>query len=180
MNRQVGARIAALCLLLAAACSSSHAPQAKAQPSAPVHKFVGGCAGTVLSDAEPPKWSQGGWKVAKGTAWPVPWALGSGGEAVAFVFATELVAGGSPRIDGTSNKVLWVAKDDPPNFVVEGLPPDKSGPVIRVAGGPSTVDVPSPGCWTFHLTWGPADHPGGTVINLEALPVGSLPTQRAT
>ena len=180
MNPQAGAGIAALCLILVAACSSSQAPQAKAQPSAPVLKFVGGCAGTVLSDAEPPKWSQGGWKVAKGTAWPVPWALGSGGEAVAFVFATELVAGGSPRIDGTSNKVLWVAKDDPPNFVVEGLPPDKSGPVIRVAGGPSTVDVPSPGCWTFHLTWGPADHPGGTVINLEALPVGSLPTQRAT
>jgi hypothetical protein len=180
MNRQAGAGIAALCLLLTAACSSSQSPQAKAQPRALVHKFAGGCAGTVLTDAEPPQWSQGGWKVAKGTAWPVPWALGSGGDAVAFVFATELVAGGSPRIDGTSNKVLWVAKDYPPNFVVEGLPPDKSGPGISMAGGPSTMDVPTPGCWMFRLLWGTPDRPGSSIINLEALPAGSLPSQGAT
>jgi hypothetical protein len=180
MNLRVVAGIAALCLLLAAACSSSQTPQAKAQRSASVRTFAGGCAGTVLTDAEPPKWSQGGWKVAKGTAWPVPWALGSGGDAVAFVFATELVAGGSPRIDGTSNKVLWVARDYPPNFVVEGLPSDKSGRVVSVAGGPSTVDVPTPGCWMFRLLWGTPDRPGSSIINLEALPAGSLPAQHAT
>jgi hypothetical protein len=180
MNHKAAAGFAVLWLLLSAGCSSSQAPQAQAKPSAPVHTFVGGCAGTVLTDAEPPKWSQGGWSVAKGTAWPVPWALGSGGDAVAFVFSTELVAGGSPRIDGTSNKVLWVAKDNPPNFVVEGILPGKSAPVISVAGGPSTVDVSTPGCWMFRLLWGTPDRPGSSIINLEALPAGSLPAQRAT
>ena len=180
MNRKAAAGIAALCLLLTAGCSSSQAPQARAQPSAPVHTFVGGCAGTVLTDAEPPKWAQGGWSVAKGTTWPVPWAMGAQGNAVAFVFAGELVAGGSPRVDGTNNKVLWVAKDYPPNFVVEGLPLAQSGPVVSVAGGPSIVDVPTPGCWMFRLLWGTPDQPGSTVINLEALPAGSLPAKRAT
>ena len=175
MDRRATAGLTALWLLLAVGCSSSPVPQAKAQPSAPGHTFAGGCAGTVLTDAEPPIWSQGGWKVSKGTAWSVPWAAAAQGNAVAFVFAGELVAGGSPRVDGTNNKVLWVAKGYPPNFFVQGTPLDKTEPVVSVAGGPSIVDVPTPGCWTFHLTWGASDHSGGTVINLEALPNGSLP-----
>jgi hypothetical protein len=145
-----------------------------------VHKFVGGCAGTVLSDAEPPQWSQGGWSHAPpGTPWPVPWAMGARGNAVAFMFSTELVAGGSPRVDGSNNKVLWVAKDYPPNFVVEGLPPEESGPVVSVSGGPSTVDAPTPGCWMFRLLWGTPDRSGSSIINLEGLPAGSLPAKHA-
>jgi hypothetical protein len=113
MNRKAAAGIAALCLLLTAGCSSSQTPQAKARPSAPVHTFAGGCAGTVLTDAEPPQWSQGGWTVAKGSPWPVPWAIGAQANAVAFLFADELVAGGSPRVNGSNNTVLWVGQGQP-------------------------------------------------------------------
>ena len=175
MNRKATAGIAALCLLLTAGCSSSQqTPQAKARPSAPVHTFAGGCAGTVLTDAEPPQWSQGGWTVAKGSPWPVPWAIGAQANAVAFLFADELVAGGSPRVNGSNNKVLWVVKDSPMSFVVQGTPLGKPEPVVSVAGGPSIVDVPTPRCWRFRVLWGTTDRPGSSIINLEALPAGSL------
>jgi hypothetical protein len=137
------------------------------------HIFAGGCAGTVLTDAEPPAWAQGGWNVIKGQPWGVPWTLGSGGNAVAFVFANELVAGSSPRVDGTNNKVLWVAKGSPTNFVVQGIPPGGTQAVVTVNGGPSIVDAPSPGCWTFRLSWGPSR--GASTVNLEVLPNGSRP-----
>jgi hypothetical protein len=40
------------------------------------------------------------------------------------VFANQLVAGTSPRVDGSQNKVLWQAKDHPSGegVVVEGRP----------------------------------------------------------
>jgi hypothetical protein len=158
-------------LLSAGAC----APTAAVQPSpATVHTFAGGCAGTVLTDAVPPVWAQGGWTVVKGQPWGVPWALGTGGQAVAFVFAGQLVAGNSPRIDGTNNKVLWVAKGSSSNFVVAGIPPGGTQPAVRVNGGPSIVDAPAAGCWTFRLTWGAAE--ATSTINLEVLPAGTTPS----
>jgi hypothetical protein len=160
-------------LLTAGACTP--AQPAKVQPSpAPVHTFAGACAGTVLTDGEPPVWAQGGWNVVKGQPWGVPWALGTGGQAVAFVFAKQLVAGSSPRADGTNNKVLWVAKGNTPNFTVEGTPLGAAQPAISVNGGPSIVDAPVAGCWTFRLRWG-LDQASSSAINLQVLPAGSMP-----
>jgi hypothetical protein len=164
-------------LLAAGACTPAQSAQVKPSPLV-THTFAGGCAGTVLTDAEPPVWAQGGWNVVKGQPWGVPWALGSGGNAVAFVFAVRLVAGSSPRVDGTNNKVLWVAKGAPTSFVVEGIPPGGTQPVVTLNGGPSIVDVPSAGCWKFQLTWGAA-HAVST-INLDVLPAGSMPPPQAT
>jgi hypothetical protein len=112
--------------------------------------------------------------VVKGEPWGVPWALGTGGQAVAYHFARQLVAGNSPRADGTNNKVLWVAKGTAPNFVVEGTPQGATQPVVSVNGGPSIVDAPRGGCWTFQLRWG-LDHASSSVINLQVLPAGSKP-----
>jgi len=92
---------------------------------------------------------------------------------VAFVFAGRLVAGSSPRIDGSTNKVLWVLRD-PVQFVVEGRPAGKPTPVVTVPGGPSIVDVPTPGCWSFRLI--PSDHPDQvSSVSLEVLPHGTRP-----
>jgi hypothetical protein len=104
---------AVLLIILVGGCASSQAAQVKASPSVPVHTFAGGCAGTVLTDAEPPVWAQAGFR-AKGTPWPVPWAFGTQNTTVAFVFSSVLVAGSGPRVDGTYNKVTWVAKDPQP------------------------------------------------------------------
>lgn len=130
----------------------------------------------MLTDAEPPVWAQGGWTLAKGTPWPVPWALGTHNDTLAYLFAAQLVAGVSPRVDGSQNKVLWEAKDSPSgaNVLVEGHPLGQSQPVVTIAGGPSITDVPMPGCWTFRLSWGPTGQHSST-INLEVLPAGTLP-----
>jgi hypothetical protein len=178
MNRNTnafGAGLIALLSLLTGACTSSSAASAPVQ-SAAVQSFAGGCAGTVLTDAVPPSWAQGGWSHAKGTPWPVHWASGTRGETVAYLFATQLVAGAGPRVDGSQNKVLWEAKDHPSgdNLVVEGHPLGQSQPVVTVAGGPSTVDVPTAGCWTFRLSWG-ANSQQSSTINLQVLPRGTNP-----
>jgi hypothetical protein len=139
--------------------------------------FAGGCAGTVLTDAVPPVWAQDGWSVSKGAAWPVRWAFGTDSETLAYVFATQLVAGGSPRANGTNNKVLWEVKDSPSRGVVlvEGHPLGRSQPVVTVAGGPTITDVPTAGCWTFRLSWG-TNAQNSSTINLDVLPAGTLPS----
>jgi hypothetical protein len=159
-------------LFLAAACSQSPG-KASLRPSPSSNSTAGGCAGTVVSNNEPPQWSQGGWSHTKGTPWPVPWTAAASGDAVAFVFAGRLVAGPSPRVDGSNNKVLWELRE-PVQFIVEGRPSGNSTPVVTVPGGPSIVDVPTPGCWTFRLI--PANHPSQvSTISLDVLPHGTTP-----
>lgn len=138
----------------------------------------GACGGTVVSDGLPPTWARGGWNGVKGTVWPVPWAIGTGGGAVAYLFAIQLVAGGSPRTDGTNNKVLWVVKDAAvSDFVVRGHPLESANPVVEVSGGPSIVDPPSAGCWSFQLSWTAGGITRNTsTINLDVLPKGSVPS----
>jgi hypothetical protein len=100
--------------------------------------------------------------------------MGTQSNAVAFLFAGELVAGVSPRVNGTNNKILWVAKNAEWGFVVDGSPLGEARPVVSVAGGPSIVDVPIAGCWTFQLS----SSSTGAIIstfNLEVLPTGTLP-----
>jgi hypothetical protein len=168
----VTAWLAAVLLLTAAACSESPAPSAK-KPSGPtVHSLTGGCAGTTLTDAEPPTWAQDGWFLhAKGTPWALPWAMNTSGDAVAFLFANHLVAGTSPRVDGTNNKVLWVLRYARA-FVVKGTPLGKSDPIVSVVGGPSIVDAPLAGCWSFQLV-PQGSSPLAATINLDVLPQGS-------
>jgi hypothetical protein len=163
MNRRSGAGLVTMLILLAG-CTSGQAS------APPVRSLAGGCAGTVMRDSEPPAWAQGGFTHPKGTPWAVPWALGTPGDAIAHVFATQLVAGGR-RPDGTANKVLWVVRDYP-SFVVEGRPLGQTQPVVTIPGGPSIVDVPAPGCWTFQLSWGSLPRHIST-INLEVLPAGT-------
>lgn len=128
----------------------------------------------MLTDAVPPVWAQGGWQhLVSGAPWAVPWAKGTGGQAVAFLFAKQLVAGTSPRIDGTNNKVLWEANGGYSNFVVEAIPPGGTQALVTVNGGPSIMDVPSAGCWKFRLTWGSPQ--ASSTINLDVLPAGSMP-----
>jgi hypothetical protein len=172
--------VACVTLFVAAGCTSSPKTQSQVQPSpAPAaHTFAGGCSGTVLTDAQPPIWAQGGWTNPKGQPWWVPWALGTDGTTVAYVFATQLVAGPSPRVNGTNNKVLWVAKDHTLGVLVEGRPLGQPQPVVTVVGGPSIVDVPTAGCWTFKLSWTDNGLHSST-INLQVLPAGTLPAKLA-
>ena len=166
-------------LLVMAGCTPSQQARAPvlSSPKAAVHTFAGGCSGTVLTDAEPPVWAQSGWSHAKGAPWPVRWAVGTDGTAVAYLFANQLVAGASPRVDGSQNKVLWQAKDHPSGegVVVQGRPLGQSQPVVTIAGGPSITDVPTAGCWTFTLTWSSSGKTASSILNLQVLPTGTNP-----
>jgi hypothetical protein len=163
----------AVILLAAVACNEHAVAPATMSPSQSAQALAGDCAGTVLSYGEPPGWSQSGWTHTSGTPWPVPWTIAASGDAVAFVFAGKLVAGPSPRVDGSNNKVLWVLHD-PVQFVVEARPSGKTTPVVTVPGGPSIVDVPTPGCWTFRLIQ-VNDASKVSTISLDVLPHGSSP-----
>lgn len=172
--------VVAVLLLLAAACDpvgvGRHGQVATSPTSsAAAGSYAGGCSNTVVTDAYPPAWAQSGWIQPSGPSWSVRWALGTPGEAVAYLFAVELVAESSPRPDGSSNKVLWIIRS-PSSFVVEGHPLGRSQPTVTAEGGPSIIDVPSAGCWSFQLMTKP-DNKVVSTINLEALPAGSLPTK---
>ena len=166
--------MSALILLAAVACNQPATHPASASPTQAANTLAGGCAGTVLTNGEPPGWSQGGWSHTDGTPWPVPWTAAASGDAVAFVFAGRLVAGPSPRVDGSANKVLWVLRE-PVQFVVEARPSGKATPVVTIPGGPSIVDVPTPGCWTFQLI--PTNNASQvSTISLAVLPHGTTPS----
>jgi hypothetical protein len=170
MNHTPG--LAALLILLAGCTPSQPPSQVKASPTAAVHTFAGGCAGTVLTDAVPPIWAQSGWSHTTGTPWPVPWAFGMPGNTLAYVWGTQLVSAQSSRVDGPNNKVNWVSKDNPgEGLTVEGRPLGQTQPVVTIAGGPSEVNLPTAGCWTFRLTWNASGQHSST-INLEVLPAG--------
>jgi len=169
---------ASVLIILLGGCASPQTSQVKASPSVPIHTFAGGCAGTVLTDAEPPVWAQAGFRTT-GTPWPVPWAFGTQDTTVAFVFSRVLVAGSSPRVDGTYNKVRWVAKADYPtgyiNVAIEARPLGESQPILTFTNAGGVVDFPKPGCWTFHLSWSAKSQAQVSTLNLEVLPAGTRP-----
>jgi hypothetical protein len=82
-------------------------------------------------------------------------------------------------VNGTNNKVLWVANSVEWGFLVDGSPLGQARPVVSVAGGPSIVDVPTPGCWTFRLSNSLTGKYIST-INLDVIPSGTLPADSSS
>lgn len=169
---------ASLLIILLGGCASPQSAQVKSSPSVPIHTFAGGCAGTVLTDAVPPAWAQAGFR-STGAPWPVPWAFGTQNTAVAFLFSKVLVAGSGPRVDGTNNKVHFVAKADYPNgyinVAIEARPLAESQLILTFTNVGGSKDFPKPGCWTFRLAWSDHSQPHVSTINLEVLPAGTRP-----
>jgi hypothetical protein len=102
----------------------------------------------------------------------VPWALGTDGSVVAYVFNRQLVATTSPGAESSTNKVGWAIKDRPSTRLIEGRPLGMAQPLVSVPG--SYVDVPTAGCWTFRVVWG-AQNEHLSTVNLEVLPAERLP-----
>jgi len=48
-------------------------------------------------------------------------------------------------------------------------------PVLTNAGGARIVDLPTPGCWTFRLSWSAHGQQQVSTINLEVVPANTLP-----
>ncbi|GAA1300117.1 hypothetical protein ACQPZA_11600 [Pseudonocardia xinjiangensis] len=117
----------------------------RAEPAAPP-----ACVATV-APAVLPEWARTGFSEPEPAA---PFVLGDSGRILAVLFGAPYSA---PPAPDRANKILWVARDPAPPgplriLAHRGAEP----PVVReVPGGPgpSTLDLPAPGCWTLDLQW---------------------------
>jgi hypothetical protein len=134
------AAVAAVAVLVPLGIGARHT-----EPAAPW-----GCAATV-APAALPEWARTGFSEPEPT---MPYVLGDGGQIAAILFGSLT----SPPEAGRSNKVLWVAREPAapgPLLIVARRGPDDV-PVVREVAegpGPSTLDLPAPGCWTLDLRW---------------------------
>lgn len=103
----------------------------------------------VVPAAVLPDWARGGFTEPE----PVqPYVLGQRGEIVAILWP-DLAA---PPREGQNNKILWGARDRGPEplTITARLGSATVTTTVQGGPGPSTIDVPGPGCWTFDLRWG--------------------------
>jgi hypothetical protein len=133
------------------------APRA-ANVTAPRSATASSCASTVVYSSLP-TWARSGFSPP---SQPMPHVLGSHGGIVAVLWAQHdpLV---TPTPPGRANKILWVSKlplsgGSPLEITARQLIGGAAvGAVQRrtVLGGPgpSTIDMPTAGCWQFTLRW---------------------------
>jgi hypothetical protein len=152
--------------LLVAACTGGSQPPARPQP--PVARPNGAPAGPAQAAAaawngcagQPPVsplpvWAQSGFTPANQ---PMPHVMGKAGSIVAILWASR-DALHAPSLRNRSNKILWVARlplaPSDPLVIRATLAGSTRTATVSVPGGPgpSIIDMPAPGCWTFRLTW---------------------------
>lgn len=153
----------ALSLLVAftlAGCSSEGSvPAADEGPTAPASSTTARAPAVGCRTQYPaeilPEWARAGFSDPTPS---VPYVLGDKGDMAAIVWASRHPLAAPPVAD-KNNKILWVARvgatDGPLQItaVLEGTGETVTR-TVEPAPGPSTIDLPSPGCWSFDLTWG--------------------------
>jgi hypothetical protein len=154
--------------LIVGACGTTDRPSltATAIPTAPVASatapppaaspIAGGCGNTQVFAGPGPD-------AALGLS-PNPWAATSpsaSGITAYFWRQAPYIAAGPVNPDGGSNKILWMDDRDPQalDLVIAARPLGASSPVVRFrippgSGYPSTIDLPTPGCWHLDLAIG--------------------------
>lgn len=102
----------------------------------------------------PPAWLVGG-------PTGLPYVVGDAGELVAFIFKPHLRAG-SPAASEERNKILWYVREGGPKGTLKiraESPGSAAAPITTEwtstdeAAYPSTLDVPSAGCWQLTAQW---------------------------
>ena len=102
-----------------------------------------------------PEWARTGFSAPEPS---VPYVLSDKGDITAIVWVSQHPLS-APPVAGKNNKILWVAKvgaaEGPLQIraSLEGTGQTVSR-TVDPAPGPSIIDLPSPGCWSFDLTWG--------------------------
>jgi len=149
--------IALLTLAAACACSTPAPPAPPTGPSSGSTAAALTCTGAITT-APLPTWARAGFSPPDQ---PAPQVHGIDGSILGVVFGAPLRA---PNVPGHGNKILWVASP------LQGSAPSPSAPNLRIHAtlngsdvavdhmisggpGPSLVDMPRPGCWTFTLSW---------------------------
>jgi hypothetical protein len=131
-------------------------PANAGSPPVPGAAYVaGGCGPRPLLAGTAPRWT------ASANPPAIRYALGRHQQVAGFLFGYPLRAG-HPVIQ--SDKILWVVRSPRLGSPLRltGHPLNAPSPVVRSswsAGSspgeiyPSQVEVPSPGCWQFTLSW---------------------------
>ncbi|HEX7715941.1 MAG TPA: hypothetical protein VF416_01540 [Marmoricola sp.] len=162
--RAVGrfAVVLAMGAVLAACSGTDHAKNSSGSVAAP------NSCDTAIREGPLPEWARYGFTPPDQA---VRYVIGENRHIVGVVFGYPLRA--PTGADGRNNKILWVS-----NAAKSGAPPDlvidahlngtsiTAKRTITGGPGPSIVDMPKPGCWTFDLTW-------SGVHDLLAVPYGS-------
>jgi hypothetical protein len=113
-----------------------------------------GCAGQPPVSPLP-VWARSGFSPADQA---MPHVMGEAGNIVAILWISR-DALHSPPLQGRNNKILWVSRiplTPPDPLVIKAtLAGGTRTATVSVPGGPgpSIIDLPAPGCWTFHLSW---------------------------
>ena len=161
MRCRVIAALAAVAVsLMAVACGGNAQQQPRqgqssaAQPSlaqvAPAS--VGGCAGQPPVSPLP-VWAQSGFTPPDIA---MPHVMGAAGNIVAILWATPNALH-APPLPNVANKILWVSRvsSGPMTIRATLAGSTRTATVYLPDGpGPSYVNMPAPGCWTLHLSWG--------------------------
>jgi hypothetical protein len=131
-------------VLMLFGCTSSGAP--------PVAAGSGGCSYDVRRDVLP-AWARTGFSDPSPSG--VPYVMGTRGDILGVLFGYPLKA--PPVNAGPTNKILWVSRVPVTTGDTLRISAQRDGETVsrEVAGGPgpSTVDLPVPGCWHLTLTW---------------------------
>ncbi len=111
-----------------------------------------GACDEALSTGVLPTWARDGFSDPRPRATHV---RSEDGRMVAILFGPLT----SPSAPDRNNKILWVERPDSSWTdlrIVATLPRTGTTVTRELPGpGPSTVDLPEPGCWTLDLSWGP-------------------------
>jgi len=147
MRKVRGSSVICGVLVLLAGCTAGPGPPAASSPAGPAP-----CRSTVTSDALP-AWARGGFT---GDGSGNPHVVSERGDLIAVLFDYPPRAGKDPQ---AGNKILWISR--PPQqplqpLRIEATLDGTTTPVERQVpegAGPSTVQLPRPGCWRLQLTW---------------------------
>jgi hypothetical protein len=157
--RLVAALAAVAVSLAAAACSANpqHQPrraQLSAQP--PLAQIspasASGCAGPPPVSPLP-VWARSGFTPPDIA---MPHVTGTAGNIVAILWATPS-AMHAPALPNRANKILWVSRVSSGPMTIRATLAGSTRTAtmdLPDGPGPSYVDMPAPGCWTLHLSWG--------------------------
>ena len=158
-SRYLVALAAVAVALLAAACSGSPRQQPGREPPAAQPSLAqvspasaGGCTGQPPVSPLP-VWARSGFTPPD---IPVPHVMGAAGNIVAVLWATP-DALHAPALPDRANKILWVSRvSSGPMTIRATLAGSTRTAIVNLPDGPgpSYVDMPAPGCWTLHLSWG--------------------------
>jgi len=158
--RLVAALAAVAVSLVAAAACSGHPQQQPRRAQLPAQPSLAqispasanGCAGQPPVSPLP-VWARSGFTPPDIA---MPHVMGAAGNIVAILWVTP-DALHAPALLNRANKILWVSRvSSGPMTIRATLAGSTRTATVDLPDGPgpSYVDMPAPGCWTLHLSWG--------------------------